>query len=214
MTGSSDARAARGARPLGPGEALALLESSGALLSGHFRLSSGDHSGRYVQCARATEDPLRAERLGAGIAALFADAPAGARAEAVAAPARGGVVIGHEVARALGVRFLFAEREGEALSFRRGFALRAGERVLLVEDVLTTGGSVSEVRRLVESAGATAVGVGAIVDRAGGAFQPGIPVRTLLALAIDRYAPASCPLCARGVPLAKPGSRPGPGSNA
>lgn len=191
-------------RRLSADEALALLESSGALLSGHFRLSSGDHSDRYVQCARATESPRTAERLGAGIAALVADlSPV-----VVVAPALGGVLIGHEVARALGVRFLFAEREGEAFALRRGFAIRPGERALLVEDVLTTGGSVSEVRRLVETLGAVPVGVAAIVDRTGGAFRTDLPVRALLSLSIARYAPDACPLCARGVPVVKPGSRP------
>jgi orotate phosphoribosyltransferase len=197
---------------LTPPETIALLESAGALLSGHFRLSSGDHSDRYVQCARATEDPRDASRLGAGIAALFAGGPDGAAPSApiaaVAAPALGGVVIGHEVARALGVRFVFAERDGATLAFRRGFALRRGEGVLLVEDVLTTGGSVMEVLRLAEEAGAVPAGIGAIVDRTGGGFSPGVPVRALVALAIARYAPGACPLCARGVPVAKPGSRP------
>jgi orotate phosphoribosyltransferase len=199
---------------LAAADALALLEASGALLSGHFLLSSGDHSDRYVQCARATEDPGRAERLGKAIAALFASDAPSERPDVVAAPALGGVVIGHEVARALGVRFLFAEREGSAFAFRRGFTFGAGERVLLVEDVLTTGGSVSEIRRLVESAGATAVGVGAIVDRTDGAFRPGIPVHAVLPLAIARYAPSACPLCARGVAVVKPGSRPDSRSTA
>lgn len=191
-----------------PGEVLARLEASGALLTGHFRLSSGQHSERYVQCARATEDPRTAAWLGDAIAGGFP----GAIVEAVAAPALGGVIIGHEVARSIGARFLFAEREGGALSFRRGFAVRPGERILLVEDVLTTGGSISEVRALVEAAGALVVGIGAVVDRTAGRFAPGVPVRALVALAMDRYAPGSCPLCARGVPLVKPGSRPGSGS--
>jgi orotate phosphoribosyltransferase len=197
-------------RHLSPEETLVLLESSQALLSGHFRLSSGDHSDRYVQCARATENPARAERLGSGIAALFADSGV----EAVASPALGGLLIGHEVARALGVRFLFAEREGGAFAFRRGFRVTPGERILLVEDVLTTGGSVLEIRRLAEAAGASAAGIAAIVDRTGGGFDPGIPVRALLGLAIARYAPDACPLCARGVPLVKPGSRPDAASTA
>jgi orotate phosphoribosyltransferase len=197
-------------RPLSPEETLALLESSQALLSGHFRLSSGDHSDRYVQCARATEDPARAERLGAGIAALFANSGV----EAVASPALGGLLIGHEVARALGVRFLFAEREAGVFAFRRGFRVGPGEHILLVEDVLTTGGSVLEIRRLVEAAGANAAGIAAIVDRTGGGFDPGVPVGTLLGLAIARYAPDACPLCARGVPLVKPGSRPDAASTA
>ncbi len=201
---------------LRPEETTALLEYSGALLSGHFRLSSGDHSDRYVQCARATEDPRAAARFGAGIAALFSDTSvAGPRRaiDAVAAPALGGVVIGHEVARALAVRFVFAEREGAGLAFRRGFALRPGERVLLVEDVLTTGGSVAELARLVAAAGAVAIGIGAIADRTGGAFSPGLPVRALVSLAIARYAPDACPLCERGLPVIKPGSRPDRGSS-
>jgi orotate phosphoribosyltransferase len=190
-----------------PDETLALLGSSGALLTGHFRLSSGDHSDRYVQCARATEEPARAARLGGAIAALAARAAAGA-IEAVVAPALGGVLIGHEVARALGVRFVFAEREGAAFALRRGFELRRGERLLLVEDVLTTGGSVLELARLASSCGAEPIAVGAIVDRSAGRLAPGLPVHALLALEIPRYAPGACPLCACGVPLVKPGSRP------
>lgn len=190
--------------PLAAADALAILESSSALLSGHFRLSSGMHSDRYIQCARALEHPARAERLGAGIAALAS----ASRIEAVAAPALGGLIIGHEVARALGVRFLFAEREEKRFTLRRGFAFAPGERLLLVEDVLTTGGSVSELRALVEAEGAVAAAIGAIVDRTDGAFHPGIPVLTLLSLDVPRYPADACPLCARGVPLVKPGSRP------
>jgi len=190
--------------PLSAADALALLESSAALLSGHFRLSSGAHSDRYIQCARALEHPARSERLGAGIAALAA----ASAIDAVASPALGGLIIGHEVARALGVRFLFAEREEKRFTLRRGFTVAPGERLLLVEDVLTTGGSVSELRELVEAAGATAAAIGAIVDRTDGAFHPGIPVFTLLSLDVPRYPADACPLCARGVPLVKPGSRP------
>ena len=191
-------------QPLSSAETLALLESSRALLSGHFRLSSGAHGDRYVQCARALEDPARAERFGSGIAALFT----GERVDAVAAPALGGLIIGHEVARALRVRFLFAERHEARLAFRRGFELASGERLLLVEDVLTTGGSVSELRTIVEAAGGIAVAIGAIVDRSFGGFSPGVPVRKLVTLEVAHYLPSECPLCARGVPIEKPGSRP------
>jgi orotate phosphoribosyltransferase len=185
-------------------DTLVLLRDSGALLTGHFRLSSGAHSDSYFQCARALELPARAERLGAGIASLFeADA-----IDAVAAPALGGLVIGHEVARALRVRFVFAEREEKRFAFRRGFAVSQGERLLLVEDVLTTGGSVMELRDLAKRQGAVAVGIGAIVDRSGGSFRPDLSVRTLVSLDVPLYLPDSCPLCARGVPVEKPGSRP------
>lgn len=189
----------------GESEARRILESTGALLFGHFRLSSGLHSDRYVQCARALEDPRDAHRLGAALGALFA----GDHVSAVAAPAIGGLLIGHEVARALGARFLFAEREGGAMAFRRGFFVRPGESVLLVEDVLTTGGSVSELERLVREGGGIPVGIGAVVDRTGGSFAPGLPVRCLVPIDAPRYEPDACPECARGVPVVKPGSRPG-----
>lgn len=186
---------------------LSILSETGAVSEGHFRLSSGRHSGEYCQCARALERPDVAEELGRMLAGLFASD----EIDAVVSPALGGIVIGHEVARALGVRSLFAERRGGAMELRRGFALTSGERVLVVEDVVTTGGSVREVAELVASLGAEVVGFGFILDRSGG--DHGLPgaARSLLTRDMKSYEPDECPLCDRGLPLVKPGSRPDAG---
>jgi orotate phosphoribosyltransferase len=181
------------------------LKDSGALLEGHFQLSSGLHSDRYVQCARALEDPRLAGLLGAALAKL---APAGVKT--VVSPALGGILIGYEVARGLGARFLFSERDGGQMVLRRGFKLKPGERVVIVEDVVTTGKSSGEVLALVEAAGAKAEAVLAIVDRSGGRSEIGLPIRGLLELPLAAYQPASCPLCKAGTPAVKPGSRPQP----
>jgi len=179
------------------------LEERGAIQEGHFLLSSGLHGDRYVQCARALEDPKLAGVLGGELAAL---APAGAGA--VVSPALGAVLLGYEVARALGVRFLFAEREGPRMALRRGFELRPGEPILVVEDVLTTGRSTREVLELARRAGAVALGVLALVDRSGGPLELGHPVRALLKMPLAAFKPPDCSLCASGRPLTKPGSRP------
>ncbi len=182
-----------------------LLESSGALRRGHFQLSSGLHSPAYVQCALLLEEPARARRVGAALAAIVAaHSP-----ESVLAPALGGVIIGHEVAAALGVPFRFVERLGERLALRRGFALRAGERVVVVEDVVTTGKSTRETATLAEQAGAEVVAIGSIIDRAAGLHGFDRPFSALLQLGFPTYAADSCPLCADGPPAVKPGSRPG-----
>jgi len=183
---------------------LELFEGTGALLRGHFRLTSGLHSEVYLQCALVLQHPSYAGELGAQLA----DAFRGAGAEAVVAPAIGGILVAHEVARALGVRGLFTEREDGRMRLRRGFSLRGGERVLVVEDVITTGGSTREVVRAVEEAGAKVVGVGALVDRSGGKAEFSVPRTALLSLALPNYPPESCPLCARGFPAVKLGSRP------
>jgi orotate phosphoribosyltransferase len=197
-----------------PGELERELRRTGALLEGHFLLSSGLHSPRYVQCARLLQHPDLAERAGRSIATLFAGAAAKERPVAVLSPALGGVVIGHEVARALGVRALFAERDGAAMVLRRGFELGAGEAVLLVEDVVTTGKSVGELADLARSLSATPIGIGAIVDRSGGElsrdFGGTIDVRALVTLEVPRFAPGDCPGCRAGTPAIKPGSRPTP----
>lgn len=183
---------------------LALFRARGAFLEGHFRLSSGLHSGGYLQCALVLQDPRDAAALGEAIAARVRDL----RIDAVVSPALGGIVIGHEVARALGVRAIFAERHDGALTLRRGFALAPGERVLVVEDVVTTGGSTRETMEVARAAGAEVVGAASIVDRRGGAAAAlGVPYHALQALDVPAYDPASCPLCARGVPVVKPGSR-------
>lgn len=188
-------------------ELLTLFESTGALLRGHFRLSSGLHSEVYLQCALILQHPTHAAELGARLAAAFR----GAAVEAVIAPAIGGILVAHEVARALGVRGLFTEREDGQMRLRRGFTLRAGERVLVVEDVITTGGSTREVIRAVEAAGGEVVGVGALVDRSGGKAEFAVPRTALLSLPLPHYPPEACPLCREGLPAVKPGSRPGPG---
>lgn len=175
----------------------------GALLTGHFRLSSGRHSDRYLQCARLLMWPERAEQAGRDLAAKLASVSP----QAVVSPAIGGIVIGHEVARALGVRALFAERKDGSFVLRRGFDLSPGERVVVVEDVFTTGGSTREVCAAVESAGGIVVGVGSIVDRGlpAGAFS--VPASSLVSLDVPAWPESECPLCARGDAFDVPGSR-------
>lgn len=185
-------------------ELLDLFRTSGALLDGHFRLSSGLHSTGYLQCALVLQDPSHAERLGR---ALAADA-APLRPTVVLSPALGGVVIGHEVGRALGVRAIFAERQDGALMLRRGFTLAEIDRVLVIEDVLTTGGSTRETMQVARAAGAVVVGARSIVDRSGGTVRFDVPFHALLAVDLPTYQPDACPLCAKGVPVVKPGSRP------
>ncbi len=175
----------------------------GALLEGHFRLTSGLHSPGYLQCALVLQHPREAEACGAAIAELVrAQAP-----QVVLSPALGGIVIGQEVARALGVRALFAERQDGRLMLRRGFALRPGERVLVVEDVVTTGGSTRETIDVARAAGAEVVGAAAIIDRSGSQLPLDVPFTALATIALPTYQPESCPLCAQGSTAVKPGSR-------
>jgi orotate phosphoribosyltransferase len=186
-------------------DVLALFRRSGALLEGHFRLSSGLHSPGYLQCALVLMRPRDAETLGAALgAAVRHTGPT-----LVLSPALGGIIIGQEVARALDVPALFAERADGALTLRRGFAIAPGERVLVVEDVVTTGGSTRETMAVAREAGATVVGACAIVDRSGGHPGLDVPFRALLPIQLPTYAPEACPLCIEGKPLVKPGSRPG-----
>ena len=187
-------------------EALALYRRTGAYLEGHFRLSSGLHSTGYLQSALVLQNPADAAALGAGIAAHVG--PLGPNV--VLSPALGGLIIGHEVARALGVRAIFAERSGgTTLGLRRGFTLSPADRVLVVEDVFTTGKSTKETIDVAREAGAQVVGAAAIVDRSGGTIDFGVPSRTLVQLALPTYEADACPLCAQGIPVVKPGSRPG-----
>lgn len=186
------------------GEVLALFESCGALRRGHFRLSSGLHSSAYVQCALLLEDPVRARAIGGALA----DRLRPHRVDSVLSPALGGVVIGHETASALGVPFRFCERENAAMALRRGFALRRGERVAVVEDVVTTGKSTRETVELAERAGAEVVAIGSILDRSGGLHGFAVPYERLAALDLPTYSEAACPLCAAGGVAEKPGSRP------
>ena len=182
---------------------LDLFRRVGALLEGHFRLTSGLHSPGYLQCALVLQHPREAEMCGAAIAARVRTLGA----EAVLSPALGGIVIGHEVARALGVRALFAERQDGRLTLRRGFSLAPGEKVLVVEDVVTTGGSTRETIDVARAAGAEVVGAASIIDRSGGNQQLGVPYHALAIIALPTYEPGSCPLCAAGSPVVKPGSR-------
>lgn len=183
-------------------DVLGLFRRSGALLEGHFRLSSGLHSGGYLQCALVLQDPRDAEALGRALGDRARDL----HADAVLSPAMGGIIIGHEVARALGVRALFAERQDGRLTLRRGFALGPGERVLIVEDVLTTGLSTRETIEVARAAGAQVAGAAAIIDRS---QDPGldVPFRALVRYALPTYQPEACPMCAAGTPVVKPGSR-------
>jgi orotate phosphoribosyltransferase len=189
-------------------ELLDLYRRSGSLLEGHFRLTSGLHSPGYLQCALVLQHPQHAEMLGRAIADRTRDL----RATVVLSPALGGVVIGHEVARALGVRAIFAERQDGALTLRRGFVIAGNDRVLVVEDVLTTGGSTRETMQVARAAGGQVIGAASIVDRSGHAgarvAELGVPYVSLLSIDLPTYEPDKCPLCAQGLPVAKPGSRP------
>ena len=180
-----------------------LFRRVGALLEGHFRLSSGLHSPGYLQCALVLQHPAEAETCGR----LLAERVRGFGVQAVLSPALGGIVIGQETARALGVRAIFAERQDGRLTLRRGFALSPGEKVLVVEDVVTTGGSTRETIEVARAAGATVVGAAAIIDRSGGDQGLDVPFHALATISLPTYPPESCPLCAAGVPVTKPGSR-------
>jgi orotate phosphoribosyltransferase len=184
-------------------EILTIFRRSGALLEGHFRLSSGLHSPGYLQCALVLQHPRDAEAFGSALAAVVRSWGA----QTVLSPALGGIVIGQEVGRSLGVRAIFAERAEGSLTLRRGFALDPGEKVLVVEDVVTTGGSTRETMDVARAAGATVVGACAIVDRSGGKQGLDVPFHALLPMDVKTYQPDACPLCAQGVPVVKPGSR-------
>jgi len=184
-------------------EVLTMFRRSGALLDGHFRLSSGLHSPGYLQCALVLQHPREAEALGAALGAVVRSLGA----QTVLSPAMGGIVIGQEVGRALGVRAIFAERQDGALTLRRGFALDPGEKVLVVEDVVTTGGSTRETMEVARAAGAIVVGACAIVDRSGGKQGLDVPFHALLPMDVKTYQPDDCPICKQGLPVVKPGSR-------
>jgi orotate phosphoribosyltransferase len=189
----------------------ARLERSNALLTGHFQLTSGRHSDRYVQCALLLAQPKEAEAVGRALAERLVGgggAAGGPHPDLVVGPALGGVVIAHEVARALGTPCYFTERKEGVMELRRGFSIRPGARIVVVEDVVTTGGSVKEVVALMRKAGATVEAVGSIVHRA---KESPFDVRyeALLQLVIESWEPAACPLCKQGSQAIKPGSRPG-----
>lgn len=184
---------------------LAIFRQTGALLEGHFQLTSGLHSPRYLQCALVLQHPQHAEWIGQALGSCFRDE----RVSAVVAPAIGGIIVAHETARALGVRALFTERESGEMTLRRGFRIDPGERVLVVEDVVTTGGSTRETINAVNNAGGVVIGAGSVVDRSGGAVDLGVRREALLTLDVLAYEPAQCPLCKQGIPAIKPGSRKG-----
>lgn len=182
-----------------------LFVDTGALLTGHFQLSSGLHSDQYMQCALLLSHPDRAESIGRALAGLLEEP-----VDIVVSPAMGGVVIGQEVARALKVRHLFTERENGVMTLRRGFSLSPGQRVVVVEDVITTGKSSREVIDLIRSKGAVPAAALSIVRRSAEPPDLGVPVRSLLDHPIRSFRPEECPLCKQGSPVVKPGSRPQP----
>lgn len=186
---------------------LTLFKERGAVLDGHFLLSSGLHSPRYVQCARVLMDPDLALRLGAELARALEGVLGGVKPTAVVAPALGGVLVAHEVARAFGSRGLFTERQDGVMTLRRGFGLEPGEKVVVVEDAITTGKSTREVIGAVQAGGARVVAVGSLVDRSVGDVEFGVPRRSLLRLEVPTWEAAACPLCAAGSKPEKPGSR-------
>jgi orotate phosphoribosyltransferase len=187
---------------------LELFQDRGALLEGHFLLSSGLHSSRYLQCARVLMDPPLATALGAALAERLRSLLAQETPSVVVAPALGGVLVAHEVARAFGCRGLFTERQDQQMVLRRGFALDADEPVAVVEDVVTTGGSTREVIDAVRAGGGRVLVAGSLVDRSGGKVDLGVPRRSLLELEVPTWEAAACPLCAAGGVAEKPGSRP------
>ena len=185
-------------------ELIKLLEEIGAIRQGHFELSSGRHSGTYIQCALVLQYPNHAEELGRAIAEQVRDL----EVSCVVSPALGGLIIGQEVARALGVRAIFVERDRSGqMTMRRGFELKPGERVLVVEDVWTTGGSTRETIGVVEQASGLVVAAGAIIDRSGGRLELNVPARALLELDVPSFEPDDCPLCRAGSIAMRPGSR-------
>jgi orotate phosphoribosyltransferase len=181
---------------------LVAFQETGAYLRGHFHLTSGLHSAEYLQCALVLQHPAIAERLGRELAARLPPC------DLVASPALGGLIIGHEVARAMGQRFLFTERDASRkMALRRGFSVQPGETAVVVEDVVTTGGSTREVIEVLQSLGARVVAAGSIIDRSGGKADLGVPRVALETMEVNAWDPADCPLCEQGIPMEKPGSK-------
>jgi orotate phosphoribosyltransferase len=191
-------------------DVLKMFKDRGALLQGHFKLTSGLHSDSYLQCALLFQFGCDGDRLGAELARHIKKQPTDKPITAVVTPAIGGIVIGYVIARSLGVRAIFAERVDGQFVFRRGFALAPGEEVVVAEDVITTGGSVREVATLVENSGAHVAGFAALAERGTSETQFPAPKHVLLRLPLVTYPPDNCSLCSQGLPLVKPGSRPEP----
>jgi orotate phosphoribosyltransferase len=188
---------------------LEIFRSTGAYLQGHFRLTSGLHSAEYLQCALVLQHPAAAEKLGRLLAEELRQCGTGG-ARLIVSPALGGLIIGHEVARAMGARFLFTERDPNTkeMALRRGFTVSPGEPALVVEDVITTGGSTQDVIEALTVAGAKVLAAGSIIDRSGGHANVGVPRVSLATLQVAAHYPDKCPMCALGIPVVKPGSRP------
>ncbi|MEO6181755.1 MAG: orotate phosphoribosyltransferase [Verrucomicrobiota bacterium] len=184
-------------------EALQIFRDTGALLEGHFILRSGLHSRQFFQCAQALQQMPVVERLGAALAEKLR--PLGAAT--VIAPAMGGLVIGQEVARQLGLRFIFAEKEEGNLVLRRGFKMSSGEKILVIEDVVTKGGRVQEIIEIVRAQGGHLSGIGMVVDRSGGGLNFGVPTVSLIALHVETFAPDQLPPDLAKIPATKPGSK-------
>jgi orotate phosphoribosyltransferase len=198
--------------PITPGEVERVFRASGALRDGHFVLSSGRHSPMYLEKFQVLQHPLETERLCRAIAEWARTFDVAT----VAGPTTGGIILAHEVARQLGVRAVYAERreDGAGRELRRGFALDREERVLVVDDIMTTGGSVQETMAAVRSAGGRVVGAAVLVDRSGGAADLEVPFHALWTISISSYAPPDCPLCAKGLPATHPGTTPAPAGAA
>jgi orotate phosphoribosyltransferase len=190
-----------------PASTLDLFLATGAYLKGHFRLTSGLHSPEYLQCALVLSYPQHAERFGRELASRLSALTPFDRPAYVVAPAMGGLIIGHEVAKALGSRFLFTEREGGAMTLRRGFQVEEGEKAVVVEDVITTGGSSLEVIDLLRGRGVEVLAAASIIDRSGGQADLGVRRVALETLSVKTYSEETCPMCRQGIPVYKPGSR-------
>lgn len=186
-------------------DALKIFDKYNALLTGHFKLSSGLHSEKYLQCALVLQYPDAAEALAKELAKKFA----GEKIDLVIGPALGGITIAYETARAIGVRGLFTERQEGKMVLRRGFSIKPGERALVVEDVITTGGSTKEVIEVVKSLAGQVIGVGCIIDRSATSIDFGTGFKSLAKIKVDTFKEGDCPLCKKNIPVMKPGSRPG-----
>ena len=183
--------------------AIEIFTKANALLNGHFRLTSGRHSNQYMQCAQVLQYPQYAEQLCSHLVEKFK----GDQIDLVIGPAMGGIIVAYETARALGVKSIFTERDNGVMTLRRGFVIEPGQRVLVCEDVVTTGGSVKEVINIVKEKGGLVAGVALLVDRSNGTVDFGVKTEAVLSLEIVSYEPEECPLCKEGLPVVKPGSR-------